>query len=705
MNAAQHHSTPTLSLLLQQTRTNGDLAAITDLLCLALKTSAYQPEAQLWIGINRMQQGKPADAFLSLACAIQKLPQHPEPLALLVKSLRLRSETAMAKNLVTAALQRFPAASILRQLYWEICAETMPHEQLADSIRVQLADVHFPSELQQLLKLLALQPQTAGPLGVVRFNPDRAEITGWAIDLAKPETTPQIVVKAGRDQFSFPADAHSPLLAQAGFPATHGGILIRLPQPVEALHIHFLNGNALIGSPLAAIPVFVPPEPNRSYPPRQPVDILVPVFKGYDATLECLESLLRCQPDNHTAHKIIVLDDASPDIRLVKTLKKMARQGTIQYLRRPANLGFIRNMNRGMALHPERDVVWLNADTRVHGDWLDRLHAIANQSEDIASVTPFSNNGELMSFPASRVCHPMPNRAQHARIDQQARLQHLAPVEIEVGCGFCLFIKRKALEAIGYLDECELQRGYGEETDWCLRARSLGWKHMGATNTFVAHAGGHSFGAEKALRVFQNNAILRRRYPDAERRYDLFVAHDPLAPARQALQNALPEANKPAAKPDDVPPVLTPNLTTLPGQCWLIADPLTEAALGQRWLQLARHLARQQHPINLLLAQDTPWEVQLLATGKIVRLPQLDGLSPAETLRLCGTSLALSLDDTRQPTAKHPWHSLNSAHQYELPLFAPIAAGLADQGANDLADLQTYLPQFITAATTEYALA
>ncbi|KHL71423.1 glycosyl transferase, partial [Pseudomonas putida] len=125
-----------------------------------------------------------------------------------------------------------------------------------------------------------------------------------------------------------------------------------------------------------------------------------------------------------------------------------------------------------------------------------------------------------------------------AALDDLARQTDSPPMEIETGCGFCLYIKREALDQVGYLDEVHLARGYGEETDWCLRAREHGWRHMGAPNVFVAHQGGISFGAEKALRVAHNNAILRKRYPDASARYNTFCLRDPIKPARQALQKA-----------------------------------------------------------------------------------------------------------------------------------------------------------------------
>lgn len=57
---------------------------------------------------------------------------------------------------------------------------------------------------------------------------------------------------------------------------------------------------------------------------------------------------------------------------------------------------------------------------------------------------------------------------------------------------------------------------------------------MAAQRAFVAHRGGLSFGAEKLERVA--NAILRQRYPGAERAFERFYRHDPLKPYLQRLQ-------------------------------------------------------------------------------------------------------------------------------------------------------------------------
>lgn len=300
------------------------------------------------------------------------------------------------------------------------------------------------------------------------------------------------------------------------------------------------QGNAMLQPGSAGLPDMPQPARDERLPAADslPVDILIPVYDGLAETLACIDSVLDNRRLNRTPQRLVVLDDASPNRKLVQRLQALARKGRITYIRQPHNLGFIGNMNCGMRLHSRGDVVWLNADTRVHGDWLDRLRDTAYQSGDIASVTPLTNNGELMSFPVSCVSQPMPDPARQAELDTLARQLAQPALEIETGCGFCLYIKRQALDTVGYLDEIHLQRGYGEETDWCQRARMQGWKHMGAVNVFVAHQGGISFGSEKSLRVAQNNALLRRRYPEAEQRYTAFYLRDPLRPARDTLQRA-----------------------------------------------------------------------------------------------------------------------------------------------------------------------
>lgn len=502
----------------------------------ALQIPEYRAEALIWKGIATLPQ-TPELAFLFFANAAKALPERADVHALVGRSLLAQGQCEMATRYLTNAWKLQPGDLTLRLTLWEARSRSETPAELRHMILAHLPNIHTGKELEVVLRLLAGQSDAPGTIGVVRYLPEQREIQGWAVDLQNLQTPAALVIESNGARINATASAAHPLLSAAGLPATHGGLRVSVPNPTPAVHLQFANGTPLLGSPVYAMPVFVPPA-SVGGSENNPVDVLIPVYNGLEETLECINSALDARKLNRTPHRLVVIEDKTPVPALAKALKVLAAKGKITLINNAVNLGFIRTMNRAMALSPNKDVVWLNADTRVHGAWLDRLREVAYSDERIASVTPFTNNGELMSFPRSQICHEMPSAKAQAELDEIARQVASPPVEIETGCGFCLYIKRAALDQVGYLDEVHLARGYGEETDWCLRARSYGWRHMGAPNVFVAHQGGISFGAEKVMRVAVNNATLRKRYPDASSRYKAFCLRDPIKPARQALQQA-----------------------------------------------------------------------------------------------------------------------------------------------------------------------
>ena len=81
-------------------------------------------------------------------------------------------------------------------------------------------------------------------------------------------------------------------------------------------------------------------------------------------------------------------------------------------------------------------------------------------------------------------------------------------------------------------------QGYGEENDFCMRARHHGWRHVAALDVYVAHAGGTSFRAGREELTRRNLALLNRLHPG----YDALIARhieaDPLSDARRRLDLA-----------------------------------------------------------------------------------------------------------------------------------------------------------------------
>jgi GT2 family glycosyltransferase len=266
------------------------------------------------------------------------------------------------------------------------------------------------------------------------------------------------------------------------------------------------------------------------------VDIIIPVYDGYTETIACLRSVLAAH--NTTAHEIIVIYDAGPDQRLAGYLEDIATRGLITLLWNRVNVGFVATVNKGMAMHVDRDVVLLNSDTEVANHWLDRMVACAESDRRIATVTPFSNNAEICSFP--RPCHAneLPEGWTTERLDAVfAEAVAPAAIDIPTGIGFCMYIARRALEDVGYFNEKLFGRGYGEENDFCRRLAARRWRNVLCTNVFVAHRGGVSFGEEKPARVAHAMATLDRLYPDYHRLVHEFIRED--APRTYRLQAQL----------------------------------------------------------------------------------------------------------------------------------------------------------------------
>ncbi|HET6196597.1 MAG TPA: glycosyltransferase, partial [Acetobacteraceae bacterium] len=269
---------------------------------------------------------------------------------------------------------------------------------------------------------------------------------------------------------------------------------------------------------------------------RPPVDVVVAVHGGAARTLACLDSVLA---DIRRPSRLIVVDDASPEPELTTALAALAGRGRITLLRHRRNRGFTTSANAGMRAAAGHDVVLLNSDTLVAPGWLKELRAVAYGAPDIGTVTPLSNDATILSYPDPAGGNPVPDCAATQRIDRLARRANGGgAIDIPVGVGFCLYIRRACLDTVGPLRADLFAQGYGEENDFCLRARRLGWRHVAATGAFVAHVGGHSFGHTAQHLRRRNEALLERLHPGFA---DLVRAHahaDPLAESRRRLDLA-----------------------------------------------------------------------------------------------------------------------------------------------------------------------
>lgn len=282
--------------------------------------------------------------------------------------------------------------------------------------------------------------------------------------------------------------------------------------------------------------------------PLASIDIVVPVYNAASLLRRCLAALDRCTGPGQA--RVLLIDDASPDPAIAPLLAEWVAKTHLpaRVLRNPSNLGFVGTCNRGFA-QTQGDVLLLNADTEVTPGWLSRMTAALVADPAVGTVTPFSNNAEICSWPGFCVAHPVPADAD--RIAQAfAEAGPAEYPELPTAVGFCMLIRRALLDALGDFDAATFGRGYGEENDFCRRAAAHGWRNVLASDAYVVHAGGGSFAPLGLKPGGDNLARLCARYPDYNARVAAFIAADPLAPLRA---RALAAYERLVAAPTNLP--------------------------------------------------------------------------------------------------------------------------------------------------------
>jgi len=287
-----------------------------------------------------------------------------------------------------------------------------------------------------------------------------------------------------------------------------------------------------------------PPVSHPIAPPVHPVDVIVPVYKGLADTQLCIRSVLaapvRC------VWRLIVINDCSPEPDVTAWLREAAAQDErITLLENEENLGFVATVNRGMQHSGENDVLLLNSDTEVANDWLDRIRAAAYGDARVASVTPLSTNATICSYPRFCEANALPPGHTTASLDALCAQTHPgAVVDVPTGVGFCMYIRRDCLREVGLFDVEHFGKGYGEENDFCQRAAAKDWRNLHLLDTFVLHTGGVSFGDSKSPRERAAVQMLDRLHPRYARDVQAFVAADPAAPYRLAIDVARLQATR-----------------------------------------------------------------------------------------------------------------------------------------------------------------
>ncbi|PKH57894.1 glycosyltransferase [Halomonas sp. ATBC28] len=379
----------------------------------------------------------------------------------------------------------------------------------------------------------------------VQGNIDTAKgshVSGWFVDKTSSGKVFDCYVYLDNELYlTIKNDRPRPDLKQAGFSEGLGGFSFQIHPALltvsSTLSLRFENGvrfdDIAIGERLAAsLPT------NHCFPlgEHAPVSVIVPIFNALDDVKCCVERLLQYTRPNV---EVLLINDASTDPGVRQFLDSVSLPAHYHVYHNADNLGYTRTVNRGIELAGERDVILLNSDARVTPRWVEGLQRAVATDPLIATATPMSAWAGAFSAPTISNDNPLSSETSEADYAVAFRRHSLGLYpSVPTGNGFCLYIRRAALSQFGVFDAEAFPRGYGEENDFCMRARAAGWFNVIDDRTYVFHERNQSFGEQKRALMDAGRAVVDKRYPDYSLAISVFTQSPSIAAARFIARKA-----------------------------------------------------------------------------------------------------------------------------------------------------------------------
>lgn len=223
------------------------------------------------------------------------------------------------------------------------------------------------------------------------------------------------------------------------------------------------------------------------------LDIIVPIYRNAALVCACVASLLE-HIDEIAAYKprLILINDSPADEEVKELLLRYESVG-LTVLHNEVNLGFVRSVNRGLALAERdgHDALLVNSDTQTFSGTLAELLKAVRSDPQIGFASPRSNNASICSLPhflGNLPQSPEQSFRRWREISRTMPAYHFAPTAV----GFYMYIAHSVLANHGGLRE-DFGLGYEEENDLVMRAGKVGNRAIIVNHAFAYHAGSASF--------------------------------------------------------------------------------------------------------------------------------------------------------------------------------------------------------------------
>ena len=253
------------------------------------------------------------------------------------------------------------------------------------------------------------------------------------------------------------------------------------------------------------------------------VSIIISNYNGKDLLRGCLNSLKRLRYPNY---EVIVVDSGSIDGAPEMVKKEFPRVKLI----RKGKIGIGEAINIGISASRGDVLVFdLNNDDIVSEDWLDPLVETLLSSPTIGIVCGkryLADTNSILDSAGSVILFGITIGRGHGKMDSAKynRIQEVDYVPV-------VATRRDVIERVGLLDEDFYI--YGEDVDFCLRAKKLGYKTVYVPSSVFFHKRSATIGERSPRGLYwtaKSRILLIIKHHPLHKKVPLLLLHSTLVP-------------------------------------------------------------------------------------------------------------------------------------------------------------------------------
>ncbi len=239
------------------------------------------------------------------------------------------------------------------------------------------------------------------------------------------------------------------------------------------------------------------------------VSVVIVNWNTRDILRDCLRTIY--DQTRRVSFEVIVVDNASQDGSPDMVRAEFPQA---QLVANVANVGYAAANNQGIRIAQGRYVLVLNSDTLILDRAIDKMVDFADahpqagvlgcrvrNRDGTLQPTCFMFPSALNSLLSALYLNKLFPRSRFFGREAMTWWDRNDIREVQVVTGCFLFLRREALEAVGYMDERFFM--YAEETDWCYRFRQMGWQVLFTPAAEIIHLGGQSTAQRSAEMLVQ----------------------------------------------------------------------------------------------------------------------------------------------------------------------------------------------------------